>query len=356
MPITTQLDQIIADAITRHIFPGAVLLVAQAGRLLHHAAAGTTMYADAGSQPVAPATYYDIASLTKAFTATAALRLLDAGQIGLDTPVCHYLPDLRAQSVTVRHLLTHTSGLEVRLAHLRHLDPERLRGAVYTTAPTHPPGTHAAYVNVSSLLLGDVVAQAAGQPLDAAIAQLVLDPLGLEQTRFCPPPALRPHIPPTEWDEEWRGGLVQGSVHDESAHALGGVAGHAGLFSTAPDLWRFAQMWLDGGVCNGARLLQAETVALATTYQAPWLALAAPPTIRCGLGWMLDRPEVMGSAPPGSYGHTGFTGPVLVVVPRHELVLVLLCNRTYPRRAARAHFPVVAALLDALIAGLQAAG
>jgi CubicO group peptidase (beta-lactamase class C family) len=144
---------------------------------------------------------------------------------------------------------------------------------------------------------------------------------------------------------------------------MGGVAGHAGLFSTAADLWRFGQMWLDGGAYAGVRLLRAETVALATRDQSDWLALEPEhrhehepqrPAIRCGLGWMLDRPDIMGSAPPGSYGHTGFTGPVLVIVPRRRMVLVVLCNRTYPRRSVeRTHLPVIAAITDA---ALQACG
>lgn len=351
------IDDIVSAAITQQIFPGAVVLVARDGVVQHRTAYGSTMYADPGSQPVTAATWYDIASLTKAFTATAALHLLEAGLLALDDPVARYLPGMRAQTVTLRHLFTHTTGMEVRLSALRHLDAAALRAAVYATEPTRPPGTCTAYVNVSTLLLGDVVAQVAGQPLDQVIQQTILAPLDLKDTFFCPPAHLRPQIAPTEWDNTWRGGLIQGTVHDESAHALGGVAGHAGLFSTAADLWRFAQMWLDGGVSRGRRLLYRTTVELATTYQAPWLHLqelppsnaTSAPAIRCGLGWMLDRTEVMGHAPTGTYGHTGFTGPVLVIVPQRRMVLVFLCNRTYPRRGTRTHLPVVAALVEAAL-------
>jgi CubicO group peptidase (beta-lactamase class C family) len=123
------------------------------------------------------------------------------------------------------------------------------------------------------------------------------------------------------------------------------------MFSTAADLERFTRMWLDGGIYAGRRLLRAETVALATRDQHPFLSLSEPdPPVRCGLGWMLERSDFMGHAPARTYGHTGFTGPVLVVVPAHRLLLVLLCNRTYPRRAERTHLPVVAAVLDALLA------
>jgi CubicO group peptidase (beta-lactamase class C family) len=347
------IDRLITSAIEQRIFPGAVVLAARDGMLHYAAAYGTTMYDDPGSQPVTLTTRYDIASLTKMFTATAALRLYDAGVLALDTPVVHYLPDVAARTVTVRHLLTHTSGLELRLSSLRHHNAAGLRAAVYATLPTCAPGTRTAYVNISSLLLGDVVAQAAGLPLDSAIQQLVLEPLDLRDTFFCPPDHLRAEVAPTEWDETWRGCLVQGRVHDESTHALGEVAGHAGLFSTATDLWHFMQMWLDGGAWAGTRLLRPETVALATSYQSAWLRLdEQQPAIRCGLGWMLDRADIMGTAPAGSYGHTGFTGPVLVAIPAQRVAVVFLCNRTYPRRTTeRSHLPVVAAVVDAVLQG-----
>jgi CubicO group peptidase (beta-lactamase class C family) len=343
------IDTIITRAIERRVFPGAVVRVICNGSVQHDAAYGSTMYADPGSQPVTTDTVYDIASLTKMFTATAALQLVEAGHLELDQPAARYLPALRARGVTVRHLLTHTSGLELRLSTLRDLPADKIRAAIYATEPTHPPGTRTAYVNISTLLLGDVVAQVAGQPLDHVIHQRILEPLDLQQTRFCLPVSLRPAIVPTERDD-WRGGLIQGTVHDESAHALGGVAGHAGLFSTAADLGSFGQMWLAGGTWEGEQILQAATAALATSHQRPWLNLEDPPdAIRCGLGWMLDRPEVMGRAFAGSYGHTGFTGPVLLVMPACRAVVVLLCNRTYPRRSTeRSHFPVMTALVDAV--------
>src|SRR5206468_2816161 len=167
--------------------------------------------------------------------------------------------------------------------------------------------------------LGEIVERLGGEPLDQALGALVIEPLGLRDTRFCPPAAARPRIAPTEIDEGWRGALVHGSVHDESAHALGGVAGHAGLFSTAADLSTFCRAWLiednrrwtidDRPHHNDHRrlsvahcpLLQPETVAYATANHTVGLHAA------CGLGWMLDRPNFMGAAPIGSFGHTGFT-------------------------------------------------
>lgn len=354
------IDTIVHTAIEKRIFPGAIVLVAQHGTIQHYSAYGTTMYTDPGSQAVTPTTRYDIASLTKVFTATAALQLLDAGHIALDAPAATYLPGLRASGVTIRHLLTHTSGLALQLSTLRDSGAAALRAAVYATEPARTPGTHIAYTNINSLLLGDIVAQVYGQPLDQALRALLLEPLGLHDTCFCPAPALRPQIAPTEWDHAWRGGLVQGSVHDESAHALGGVAGHAGLFSTALDLWRFTQMWLDQGIGAGRRLLQAETVACATRNQTSELerVTSTPITIttsegfvpHCGLGWMIERPNFMGAAPTATYGHTGFTGPALVIVPQQHLTLVLLSNRTYPHRTPPAHHAVTAAILAAALA------
>lgn len=348
----TQIAQIVQDAIAQRIFPGCVVLGARDDRPPLHAAFGTTMYDDPGTRPVAPGDRFDVASLTKVFTATAALALHDAGLVALDAEARAYLPGLRARGVTVRHLLTHTSGLDLRLSVLREGGPAAIAAAVYGAEPLHRPGSFVAYTNVNSLLLGEIVALAAGAPLDAAIAELVLGPLDLAETGFRPPHALRERIPPTEWDHEWRGGLVAGTVHDESAHALGGVAGHAGLFSAAADLERFLRMWLQGGAWGGRQILREATAAAALRdYTAGLPTLSGTPALS-GLGWMLDRANFMGAAPAGSFGHTGFTGPAMVAVPAAGLALVILSNRTYPRRTPPPyrHHAVTAAVLGALLA------
>jgi len=333
-----------------------VVMVAQGAEVLHYAAYGTTMYADPSSQVVQLDTIYDVASLTKMFTATAALRLSDAGKLDLGLPVAIYLPEFRAPDVLVRHLLTHTSGLDIRLSALRQAGRAALLDAVYRAAPIHPPGSTVAYTNVNMLLLGEIVARLHGMPFDAALRDLVIDPLGLHETLFRPPPALLWRIAPTERDEEWRGALVHGSVHDESTHALGGVAGHAGLFSTAADLHAFCRVWLDAiAECRvqsadlpaqSALFLRSDTARLAVSNQTAGLPAA------CGLGWMLDRPTFMGAAPAGSFGHTGFTGPAIIVAPGRRLIVVLLSNRVYPRRRAFEHHPVTAAILHAALANV----
>jgi CubicO group peptidase (beta-lactamase class C family) len=317
------IDTLLTTAIAERIFPGAVLLASHGDAILHDAAYGSTMYDDVGSQPVTRDMIYDIASLTKVFTATAALHLCAAGLLDLDAEVRHYLPASQAHGVKLRHLLTHTSGLELRLSLLRAQPPEAIRAAIYATHPGRPPGSYLAYTNIGATLMGDIVAVAYGGPLERAIAELITEPLGMHETRFNPPAAWRERIAPTEWDHEWRKGLVRGVVHDESAYALGGVAGHAGLFSTARDLLRFGRWWLQ----------PLEPIFAAATRDYTW-GLPSPTgqLFRMGLGWMLDRVGFMGAAPPGTIGHTGFTGPIIVVCPARNTCIILLCNRTYPHR------------------------
>jgi serine-type D-Ala-D-Ala carboxypeptidase len=370
MLIGQEIDAIVTNAIERRIFPGAVVLVARGNIICHYAAYGSTMYDAPGSRAVDRTTIYDIASLTKMFTATAALRLIELGALGLHEPVASYLPDFRAPGITVWHLLTHTSGLDIRLSTLRHAGRPGLLAAVYGTAPARPPGTSVAYTNVNALLLGEIVAKVLGESLDSVLRTLVIAPLGLLDTLFCPPAALLPRIAPTEIDQDWRGALVHGGVHDESAHALGGVAGHAGLFSSIHDLYLFCRMWLDETSRNRdteqlriedrtapvslssildprssgfPRLLSRETIAQACANQTAGLNVA------CGLGWMLERPNFMGAAPAGTFGHTGFTGPAIVVVPTRQLIVVLLSNRVYPRRGPPEHHAVTAAIVDAAL-------
>jgi CubicO group peptidase (beta-lactamase class C family) len=342
------IEAIARRAVAARIFPGCVVRAERPGRPAFHAAFGATQYDDPATRPLAPADIFDIASLTKVFTASAALALLDAGQIRLDAEVGAYLPGLAAHGVTVRHLLTHTSGLDLRLSVLRQGGPSGIMAAVRATAPRHMPGAFVAYTNINSLLLGEVVAVAAGMPLDAALGELILAPLGLAETGYNPAADLRPRIVPTEWDDDWRGGLVHGVVHDESACALGGVAGHAGLFSTAADLARFLRFWLQGGAWGGRQILREATVAAALRDYTFGLPTATGAPARSGLGWMLDRGSFMGLAPAGSFGHTGFTGPAIVGVPAAELAFVILSNRTYPRRTPPPyrHHAVTAAILE----------
>lgn len=337
-----QVHTILEQAIQEHVFPGAVVAISQDQHILTMQALGTSTYDSAESPPVLINTIYDIASLTKIITATAALRLMEQGHLDLHTSVRKYLPDMALQGVTIWHLLTHTSGIELRLSTLAHRGVSILRESIAQVQATYPPGTVAAYTNINSLLLGQVVAKIYGTSLDQALYELVTWPLGMHETQFCPPESLYQRIPPTEWDDSLRGGLVHGVVHDESAYVLGGIAGHAGLFSTAADLLQFSQAWL--GQPPYQDFLQTTTRLFAFQNHCAGLQLG------CGLGWMLNRPAFMGAAVTKAVGHTGFTGPVLLLIASMKLAIVVLSNRSYPQRSAPAHHAVTARLVNALLA------
>ncbi|EFO80350.1 beta-lactamase [Oscillochloris trichoides DG-6] len=347
----THIDTLVTEAIHAHMFPGAVVHAQRGGETLHTAAYGSTMYADPGSQPVFRDMIYDIASLTKPFTATAALILMDAGLLRLDDPLQRFLPHMRAHGVTLRHLFTHSAGLEIRLSSLRAAGAAGIRDAIQQLEPLHPPGTYLSYANINTLLLGEVVAEVFGARLDAAIHNLILAPLGMRDTTFCPAPHLRERIAPTEWDTSWRGGVVHGVVHDESSYALGGVAGHAGLFSTATDMARFATLWLQGGACGERQILHEATVALACRDYTSHMRTPTGLPLASGLGWARDRHTFMGQVPVGTIGHTGFTGTVIVICPQAQAALVLLTNCTYPYRTPPPyrHHPIVARMVEMLV-------
>jgi CubicO group peptidase (beta-lactamase class C family) len=336
-------DSLIQGAIAQRIFPGAVILLAQAGKILHFESYGTTMYEDAGSQAVQRDTIYDIASLTKVFTASAILRLVDAGKIRLDDLASRYLPELRARDVTIWHLLTHTSGLDIRLSTYREQGAEALLAASFGATQLQPAGLKTAYTNVNSLLLGEIITRICKVPLRQALQSLVIEPLDLAETDFNPDPSLLPRIAPTERDETWRKMLVHGKVHDESTFALGGIAGHAGLFSTAGDLLRFCQVWLDLLHNPPTQpFISPDLARYACTNHTMQLSLG------CGLGWMMNRESFMGPLAATAFGHTGFTGPAIIIEPENQKICVFLTNRVYPYRAPAMHHQIIAAISEGL--------
>jgi CubicO group peptidase (beta-lactamase class C family) len=334
-PRIEAIDRIVESAITQRIFPGAVVLIGSGATIEHHAAYGATTYGEPPGRPVEITTIYDIASLTKMVTATAVLRLWEDGQLDLDAYVARYIPELRAKTVTLRHLLTHTSGLDLRLSEVARSTRGVLWPAIYEAPLRQAPGTVAAYTNINSLLLGAILERHTGAPLDHALADLVLTPLQMADTCFCPAERLVERIAPSEYDQHWRGLLIHAHVHDESAYALGGVAGHAGLFSTAHDLYRLCLGWLPE-----TGFLQPNTIKLATANQTAGLNLA------CGLGWMVERPNFMGTSPQGIVGHTGFTGPAMLITPEQTIITVV-SNRTFPQRGAALHHAITAAITEA---------
>lgn len=271
--------------------------------------------------PVRTDTPFDLASLTKLCTTVAAVQQLERGALALDAPVGTYLPDFTGAAehgVTVRRLLTHTSGLRPELPLYACPDRAARLAALRAEAPSSPPGTPL-YSDLNMLLLQHVLERVTGRPLDALVREGITRPLGMTATGFGPcPGAAATEDQRTPWAKADRG-MLRGVVHDENAWALGGVAGHAGLFATARDLAVFCRALLCGGAYGSARILAPESVDL---------MLTAP-----GLGFGVDQRWFMGElAGRGAAGHTGFTGTSLVLDRATDTFLVLLANTVHPRR------------------------
>ncbi|MEY3989787.1 MAG: hypothetical protein RI985_868 [Chloroflexota bacterium] len=315
----TAIDQ----AITHTITPGAVIGWSVGADHPTAVAHGRHTY-DAAAPSVTTNTIYDLASITKIVTATAALALVSRGEMSLESQIQRFLPENHARDVSLMHLLTHTSGIRIRLSAHAQTGAEALWQAVHATRPSNHPGSVVEYANVNTLLLGAVIEHVTSMSLDRALDELVLTPAQMSMTRFNPPLAWHDNIPPTERDDAR--GVVRGTVHDESCAALGGVAGHAGLFGTVADMVRFGQVWLSTLDGAGSWQIDGALAHQAVTCQTPANQLG------CGLGWMMRRQSFMGRYVNEAVGHTGFTGPVIGIVPSQRLVWSVLCNRTWPKR------------------------
>lgn len=267
-------------------------------------------------------TPFDLASLTKVFTAVVTVQQMERGAVDVDAPVGSYLPEftgVRACGVTVRHLLTHTSGLRPELPLHDCPDDDARLTLLRAEAPLDRPGAVYRYSDLNPLLLQFVLERVTGRTLDELVQDCVTRPLGMLSTRYGPcPGAAATEDQRRSWAKANRG-MLRGVVHDENAWALGGVAGHAGLFSTAGDLAVLCRALLSGGSYGTARILGPEYAEL----------LLTPP----GLGFMIDQPSFMGElAGRGAAGHTGFTGTSLVLDRATDTFLVLLANTVHPRR------------------------
>jgi CubicO group peptidase (beta-lactamase class C family) len=338
--------------------PGAALAIGRHGRLVRLRGYGVLDPAD--TVPVSPTTLFDLASLTKVVGTTSAIMLLvDEGAVELDAPVVDYLPwwagpHPAKAGITVRQLLSHRAGLApFRRWYLEMEGEEAYRAALAAEAPATAPGGPPVYSDLGVMTLGFLVEAVAGEPLDAFLDRRVFRPLAMEDTGFRPDPALVPRIAPTEVDTVYRHRHLRGEVHDENAWALGGVAGHAGLFSSAAELAVFAQLLLDRGVAVPCRA--AEAGATCPEDRGDEVALLDSATVRLfttpvsggttrALGW--DTPGGRSSAgdyfTPSAFGHTGYTGTSIWIDPELDLFVVLLTNRVNPTRAntqARAAAP-----------------
>ncbi|RYE03715.1 MAG: hypothetical protein EOP61_03545 [Sphingomonadales bacterium] len=317
--------------IAQKAFPGAVLLVGQHGSIIAERAFGRIEVAE-GAPPMPVDAIFDLASLTKVVaTTTAAAILYDRHQLDLDAQVVRYLPEFGGtvghDAITVRHLLTHSSGLKSSGALWQHAkDRAGILRQIHTMAVGAPAGTTYKYQDFNLILLGEIVERISRQPLDSFLRKQVFAPLGMKDTGFNP--RLSSRIVPTEQDDTLRHMLVRGVVHDENAYLMGGVAGHAGLFATARDLARLAQLYLDGGAYGGRRIVRAETLKLFRTAQG------IPAGSTRALGW--DMPSANGwagpLASPSAIIHTGFTGTSIYIDPDRDAYVILLTNRVNPTR------------------------
>jgi beta-N-acetylhexosaminidase len=340
-----RVDAAIQAAIARGAFPGAALAVGRRGGLVRLRGYGALGAPAAGAVDAAE-TVYDLASLTKVMGTTAAVMLLvDEGRMELDAPVERYLSGWSGdgkERVTVRHLLAHTSGLPPGLFLYRSArSPGQAVRQVLDQPLRRRPGERAEYSDLGMILLAEAVERAAEAPLDRLLARRAFAPLGMSSTMYLPPLALNGRIPPTALTSE-REFVLHGIVHDGNAFRLGGVAGHAGLFSTARDVAVFAQMLLNGGSYGTVRLLRPETVAAFATRQ--------PGADQRALGW--DTPGPVSSAgrffSARAYGHTGYTGTSLWIDPALDLFVVLLTNRTLNNTPTAEMLRVRAAVHDAV--------
>jgi uncharacterized protein YbbC (DUF1343 family)/CubicO group peptidase (beta-lactamase class C family) len=321
------LDPVIETSIQNHEIPGAVLLVGHDGHVIYRKAFGERSLEPTRS-PMTVDTIFDLASLTKVIaTTTAVMQLVDQGKVRLNDPVVKYIPEFGQNGksdITVRDLMTHYSGLEPDF----DLNPpwtgrDAGYGLAFTSMPIAPPETRFIYSDINFIVLGVIVERVSGIPLDSYCAQNIFVPLGMAHTRFRPPPEWLPQIAPTEYDEH--GQMLHGVVHDPRSRRMGGVAGHAGVFSTADDLTKFAQALLDGG----GPVLSSFAIQKMTSPQQPPNAT----TLR-GLGWDIDSPLASNRGeflPVGSFGHTGFTGTSIWIDPTTQTYIVLLTNAVHPR-------------------------
>ncbi|GAA1491185.1 serine hydrolase domain-containing protein [Brachybacterium sacelli] len=323
-------------------FSGASVLVAsQAGIAVEHADGYALRWKNASEQlpedqwvQARTDTLYDLASISKIFTATSVMQLVEEGSLALDDPVASHLPSFAEGGkgqVTVQHLLTHTGGLPATLGlYSDYPDvPSRIDAAL-TVAPDAPPGTAYVYSDLGLIALGLVVEKLSGQGLDEYVRKHITEPLGMSETMYNPPAELRDRIAATEYIEYY-GELVHGHVHDENAYSLGGVAGHAGVFSTAKDLAVFAQMFLGGGRYGDARILEPQTVQ--EMYTDRIAEITGVGGDRRGLGPELEAWFYhAGLTSPYSGTHTGFTGTSLVIDPLTDTIVILLTNSVHPTR------------------------
>ncbi len=324
-------------------FSGAVGLMAHDGKIVERqVVGGAVRYADANGTELPPEqqvpmradTIFDMASISKLFTSIAVMQLVEERKVDISAPVVRYLPEFGVngkEAVTVQQLLTHVSGFApTPLPSLwgGYPDSPSRRKAVLDSPLKNPPGSTYLYSDINLLTLGFIVEKLTGKTLDKVVQDRIAAPLGMVDTGYNPPASKLARVAATEYAVNPPRGLVRGEVHDENAWSLGGVAGHAGVFSTAADMATLAQTILNGGTYRGQRILRPETVqSMLTNYNHKF------PGNAHGLGFELDQPWYMGALSSSlTAGHTGFTGTSLVIDPLSRSFAILLSNRVHPTR------------------------
>jgi CubicO group peptidase (beta-lactamase class C family) len=345
--IAGKLDKIVKTAIEEAVAPGVTIAVGRNGHIAYMKGYGYIDWNQPGSPKADTNTLYDLASLTKVIaTTTLAMILEEGGQLDISRTVVSYLPEFNSPEkaqITVKQILTHSGGLEAGAnIYATARGREQYLYQINARPLEYTPGSNMIYSDWDMILLQLVMERITGKTLDVLANEKIFRPLGMIDTQFQPPIALRPRIAPTQVDEA-RGGLLWGTVHDENAWAMGGVAGHAGLFSTAKDLALFSMMILNGGEgANGVRIVKPATIAR-------WTARQGKESTRA-LGW--DSPEGGSSAgqffSPWSFGHTGFTGTSIWIDPEKDLFVVVLTNRVNPTRNNNRHVQLRRDVADAV--------
>ncbi|WP_245890095.1 serine hydrolase domain-containing protein [Rummeliibacillus pycnus] len=334
-----KIDQIIQNAINQKVMPGAVVSITRKGTTVKEQAYGYAYrYLDdqytESDEPILmqPNTIFDIASISKVFTTIAAMQLYEKGKFQLDEPVAKYIPEFAEngkKNVTIRQLMTHTSGFDqgIDLYKKAASREERLE-IVLKHSLSNPPNSKYTYSDLNMITLGVLVERLTGKRLDEYVKQHIIIPLGMKDTMYNPPASLQPRIAATEYQPWTERGIVWGQVHDENAWALGGVAGHAGVFSTAHDLTVLGQMLLKDGTYDQAHILKPSTVKLMEQNMNQ-----AFPGNDHGLGFDVNQGWYMdGLTDVNTIGHTGFTGASLVISPKNKTIVILLTNRVHPTR------------------------
>src|SRR5690554_2133070 len=347
----SEVEKVVNDAVKDSAFPGAVVLVSKDGNIQFHKAFGSFTYED-NSTKTDLNSIYDLASLTKVVaTTTAAMICVDRNLFSLDDKVSEYIPEFvsnNKENITIKNLLMHNSGLPAWKKFWGVYDnSEDVLKDIYNSKTEYEPGTKTIYSDLGLITLAEIIEKVSGKPFDIFCKEEIFEPLNMNDTYFIPPDSVKDRIPPTEYDNYWRNRLIKGEVHDETASLLNGVAGHAGLFSTAEDIHNLLLTLLNNGRFENKQIIDSATVKIFTTKQT---------NSSRAIGWDIKSPAKSSAGnyfSSLSFGHTGFTGTSAWVDPLNKVIVVFLTNRVYPTRENNKIIKVRPLLHDAVIKAFQ---